>query len=337
VPLLRSSLAVLAAAVAFFPAAAPAQIFRAYLTLDGLDTNPCTLPQPCRLLPAALAAVADGGEVWMLDSANYNVGPVAVTKSVTILAVPGVLGSVVALGGNAIDIATASVKVTLRNLNISPFNASYVSFNGVRMTNGAQLALEKVHVEGFTAGRGVWVSNPAKVSVLDSVFRNYGYGLSLTEGAQGNIADSRFELGSGVGIHVAATTSTSTLATITRSVISKSNAGVVAEVFADTAAARVYIHDSVMEYNNDAGLSAYVGSYTGSVADITLNDSMIVTSNYCARSQGVGARIWASGNMVNNCNYGLYAASSGVLESAGNNMVRNCVSCATAVTTVGLQ
>jgi hypothetical protein len=32
----------------------------------------------------------------MLDSANYNVGQVNITKSVTILAVPGVVGSVVA-------------------------------------------------------------------------------------------------------------------------------------------------------------------------------------------------------------------------------------------------
>jgi hypothetical protein len=36
-------------------------LFRAYLASDGLDTNPCSVVAPCRLLPAALAAVADGG------------------------------------------------------------------------------------------------------------------------------------------------------------------------------------------------------------------------------------------------------------------------------------
>ncbi len=71
-------------------------LFRAYLSQNGSDTNPCTLPAPCRLLPAALAAVKDGGEIWMLDSANFNVGVVDIAKSVTILAVPGALGSVVA-------------------------------------------------------------------------------------------------------------------------------------------------------------------------------------------------------------------------------------------------
>jgi hypothetical protein len=108
-------------AALFLSAAAHAQLFRAYLDPSGSDANPCTLAQPCRLLPAALTAVASGGEIWMLDSGNYNTGPVAVTKSVTILAVPGALGSVVALGGDAFVIATPGVKVALRNLVIVPF------------------------------------------------------------------------------------------------------------------------------------------------------------------------------------------------------------------------
>jgi hypothetical protein len=76
-----------------------AQLFRAYLASDGNDANPCTLPQPCRLLPAALTAVASGGEIWMLDSANYNSAMVNIGKSVSILAVPGAVGSLVALSG----------------------------------------------------------------------------------------------------------------------------------------------------------------------------------------------------------------------------------------------
>jgi len=70
-------------------ATAHAQSFRAYLSVSGSDGNPCTVAAPCRLLPAALNAIAAGGEVWMLDSANYNSGTVAITKSATILAIPG--------------------------------------------------------------------------------------------------------------------------------------------------------------------------------------------------------------------------------------------------------
>jgi hypothetical protein len=119
---LRGAIAV--AAALLLPAAAHAQLFRSYLARGGNDANPCTLPDPCRLLPAALAAVADGGEVWMLDSANYNATTVNVAKSVTILAVPGALGSVVAASGPAISIATAGVKVALRNLVIVPLPGS---------------------------------------------------------------------------------------------------------------------------------------------------------------------------------------------------------------------
>jgi hypothetical protein len=95
--LLRSTIAFLAAL--FLSASAHAQLFRAYLASDGNDANPCTLAQPCRLLPAALAAVASFGEIWMLDSANYNTATVTIGKSVSILAVPGAVGSVVASGG----------------------------------------------------------------------------------------------------------------------------------------------------------------------------------------------------------------------------------------------
>ncbi len=94
---LRSALAFLAAVL--LSAAAHAQLFRAYLSSTGNDANPCTLPQPCRLLPAALTAVASGGEIWMLDSANYNSSTVTIGKSVSILAVPGAVGSVVASAG----------------------------------------------------------------------------------------------------------------------------------------------------------------------------------------------------------------------------------------------
>ena len=95
--ILRSALTLVAALL--LSVSANAQLFRAYLAPTGVDTNPCTLPAPCRLLPAALNAVASGGEIWMLDSANYNTATVTIGKSVSILAVPGAVGSVIAIGG----------------------------------------------------------------------------------------------------------------------------------------------------------------------------------------------------------------------------------------------
>jgi hypothetical protein len=69
-------------------ATAHAQLFRAYLAPSGVDSNPCTLAAPCRLLPAALAAVAAEARSGCSTRPTTNTAPVAIAKSVTILAVP---------------------------------------------------------------------------------------------------------------------------------------------------------------------------------------------------------------------------------------------------------
>jgi hypothetical protein len=134
--------------LAFFTAlllsvSANAQLFRAYLASDGNDTNACTLAAPCRLLPAALSAVASGGEIRMLDSANYNnsTTPVVITKSVSILAVPGAVGSVLAIGGPAISITAGSLNVELRNLVIVPLTEGGAT-HGILMTGASTRTIE---------------------------------------------------------------------------------------------------------------------------------------------------------------------------------------------------
>src|SRR3954466_5919419 len=182
-------------------AAQAAGLFRAYVTSDGNDANPCTLPQPCRLLPAALTAVADGGDIWMLDSANYNTGPVNVGKSVTILAVPGAVGSVVALAGDAIDVATAGVKLTLRNLVIVPFPAAG-AVSGVNMTSGAALTLENCLVAGLPQS-GIVVNAAASVRITDSVIRKSGApGLGLRGGARATLTGASISANVLNGIYV---------------------------------------------------------------------------------------------------------------------------------------
>jgi hypothetical protein len=166
--------------------------FRAYLSSTGSDANPCTVSQPCRLLPAALNAIVDGGEVWMLDSANYNSGTVNVTKSASILAIPGAVGSVVALGGPAINIATAGVKVSLRNLLIVPFPGSGGT-SGIVMTNGDKLTIHETVIANLPAD-GIDVNAVAgtSVKIMDSVIRdNFNYGVYLRGGAIADISNSK--------------------------------------------------------------------------------------------------------------------------------------------------
>jgi hypothetical protein len=161
--------------------AADAQLFRAYLASDGSDANPCTLTAPCRLLPAALAAVASGGEIWMLDSANYNTATVTLDKSVTILAIPGVVGSIVSVGTAGIRVpAGPSLKVVLRNLSFVRLPGS--GFAGVDVL-GSTVSIEGCVVAGMP-GFGISIT-AGTVRLSDSIVRNNtSYGLDVGDNAR---------------------------------------------------------------------------------------------------------------------------------------------------------
>ena len=153
---------------------AQAQAFRAYVASYGSDTNPCAVTAPCRLIPAALAAVAPGGEIWILDSANFNSGTVNIDKSVTIMAVPGAVGSIVAVhGGSAIDITTAGVNVVLRNLVIAN-NAVSPGTYGLHVTNAQSVTLDHCAVQGVPQQGILAGGNAMTVYVKDSEIRQVG-------------------------------------------------------------------------------------------------------------------------------------------------------------------
>ena len=168
----------------FISGAAAAGLFRAYLSVNGNDANPCTVDAPCRLLTAALNAVNDGGEVWIMDSANYNVSQVNIDKSVTILAIPGALGSLVATGGgDALFVSASGAKVTLRNLVIVPLGTSS---DGIGSNMVGELTVEDCEISGM-AGNGIAVFDvPAKVTVRNTVLRGnasagfYARGVALS-------------------------------------------------------------------------------------------------------------------------------------------------------------
>lgn len=163
---------IIVAASALMAATSAHAIFRAYLSLTGSGVV-CSLAAPCRLLPEALAAVDDGGEIWMLNSANYNTGPVVINKSVKILAIPGEMGSVLANGGgDAIVINAPGKDVTLRNLFVLHLNG----VNGINIQNAAAVHIEKTTVHDFSgANSHCIVYNSAAVIrmyVVDSFLRH---------------------------------------------------------------------------------------------------------------------------------------------------------------------
>jgi hypothetical protein len=108
-------IAVLLMMLAFASASPAAQ--RTFVASTGLDANPCSISAPCRSFCAAVAHTDINGEIIVLDSAGY--GAVTITKSVSIIAPPGVYAGISVFSGNGVTIDSPSAKVVLRGLSIN--------------------------------------------------------------------------------------------------------------------------------------------------------------------------------------------------------------------------
>jgi hypothetical protein len=288
---------------------ADAGLFRSYLSLAGNDANPCTLQQPCRLLPAALAAVNAGGEIWMLDSANFNTSPVDVNKSVTILAVPGALGSIVASGGDALVINAVGVKVALRNLVLLDFSAGA---NGIHFMQGAEVTVEECEIYGMPAN-GVLAQAPGgKLTMKNTVVRdnaqmgvqiagtvtatlarvqllgNGTAGIGVSSGPKVTISDSVIAnhnaSGTSTGVTVASAGGTQTQDVVERSVVSGNAFGAFAQTNnAGDNVELAFSHDAITQ--NVTGYSA--GGVASSVINTVLDDDTI-THNTTGVNVGFG-------------------------------------------------
>jgi len=221
---LRGAVACLATTL--FCATAEAQLFRAYLTSDGNDANPCTLQAPCRLLPAALNAVASGGEIWMLDSANYNTSTVTINKSVSILAVPGVVGSVVSVNAgrrSASRLQVSTLRCATSSLACSGAAPGTI---GVSMNVASSLTIENSLIANLPH-YGVDIRG-GSLKVDNTTLRNIGiYAFQLQNGASATISRTQMLANKG-GVVVAGNNTSTTTASLSNSVISGGFTGVIA-------------------------------------------------------------------------------------------------------------
>jgi hypothetical protein len=269
--------------VLLLPTPCNAQLFRAYVSVAGNDANPCTVAAPCRLLPAAIAAVASGGEIWILDSANYNAGTVDIDKSVSIMAVPGQIASVVAVSGNpAIRIATAGVKVGMRNLVIGN-NATSPGGVGIDMTNGSSLTVEDSLLVNLPGGGINVVGTSATINVRNTVFRNMPtQALVVQNGPTANVVSSQL-LNTG-GTMVYSSVAGNTLANITDSEISNGGTiGVYAVANVPGAVVKVSVTRSTI-HNSGYGIDCETAPSPGQGAALVTLSYSTITGN---RSAGV--------------------------------------------------
>jgi hypothetical protein len=156
----------------------------------GSSTNPCTRDAPCRDLASAVAAVAEDGEVVIIDSGSYDA--VEITKSVQVVAPEGVHAVIAPTTGLAVpgdpDGMTAAVlinapgaRVALRNLNVNTVGA---------VTNAIRAAaVGSLHVENCVLNNvndsphedfgdiGLFFTTGGRLTVRDTTVRNHGSGI----------------------------------------------------------------------------------------------------------------------------------------------------------------
>ena len=172
---------------------------RTYVSGLGSDSNPCTAASPCATFQAALAMTLAGGEIFVLNSADY--GPVTINKALTITS-EGAAGGILATSGAAITIsAGASDVVNLRGLAVDGANTGTV---GIQFVSGKSLTIQKSFVRNFTnSGLSFTPGASATLFVSDTVVTsNANNGIVVASGS-GTVkgALNRVNVsGNGVGI-----------------------------------------------------------------------------------------------------------------------------------------
>lgn len=313
---------VLAIVAVLLAPSAQSQLFRTYLASDGSDSNPCTLALPCRLLPAALAAVANGGEIWILDSANYNTATVAIAKSVSILAIPGAVGSVVSTGGaNAITVNGMDIRVVLRNLVIGRL-AGASGLHGIEFAAGAALTVDGCTIADQEAA-GIEVGAGAELLVKDTFLRDNRIGIQTTGSVKGQVLRTTIVRATDWGIHVYAYgPEVAAVLVLADSVVERSAYhGLVADA-ANGGSIRVSASGNRFTRAANTAVAVQTNSSGGAAATMTLTNSLVSDSSTGAGAFGIGSRLIVGGNTITNNASGLYVGLNGTIESLGNNLVR---------------
>src|SRR5215469_1550581 len=174
-------------------------LMRTYVSGTGSDANPCTATSPCATFQAALALTQAGGEIFVLNSANY--GPITINKAVTITS-EGAVAGILATSGAAITIsAGVNDVVNLRGLGVDGANAGSV---GIQFNSGKSLTVQNSFVRNFTSsGINFAPGASSTLFISDTVVTNNGTNGILVSSASNsvNAAISRVTAsGNGVGI-----------------------------------------------------------------------------------------------------------------------------------------
>lgn len=118
---------------------------RLFVSASGNDRHPGSSAEPMRTLTAAVNAVDAGGEVVVVESGAYDA--VQITKSVSVIAPPGVFAGIRA--GNPVRIEATGGHVILRGLTLQGDQSTSA---GVLIVAAAAVHVENCTITGFADG-----------------------------------------------------------------------------------------------------------------------------------------------------------------------------------------
>src|SRR5882724_5238793 len=274
-----------------------APVARTFVSAQGSDANPCLVSSPCRTFQAALALTTAGGEIFVLNSANY--GAVTISKAVTITS-EGAVAGVLATTGVGITInAGASDVINLRGLDI---DGGKTGATGIQFSSGSALNIQRSVIRGFTgSGINFAPSSASSLFVSDTmVSNNQGNGVLVSGGAAAvkGALTRVTATGNGVGF------------------------------FASGANVTMTVADAVAS-NNTYGIGA------NAAAVMVRNSAVSSNSVGIAADQNATVRVGQSTVTANAT--GWQASNGGQTQSYGNNNVSGNTNDGTISTTVALQ
>ena len=155
---------------------------RTWVSGKGVDQAGCgPIATPCRTLQYAHDNTVSSGEIDVLDSAGY--GPLAISKSISVIGDGSVAGVLSSGTGNAITItADVADSITLSGLSIE---GAGVGSYGIKFTSGGKLTVTRCIVQQF-AGTGIYLSpasGTVNVTILDSIVTNSASGIGYAVGS----------------------------------------------------------------------------------------------------------------------------------------------------------
>lgn len=165
---------ILAALLAFGLVAAPAQAQtnETWVSGHGTDSGTCTRDLPCRTFAFALTQTAAGGEIDVLDPAEY--GTLIITQSISIVNDSTGIAAIDSPGESAIAISAGpSDSIYLRGLTL---RAIGVGSSGVRLYTGGTLTIENCVVRDFAnAGINLSPTTSGSFSISNVIASNNGH------------------------------------------------------------------------------------------------------------------------------------------------------------------